>query len=130
MLSFQRPSGLIVVEMICVPFDVGNLDELDHLKIQPIVVRVAADASLAGSGLQLVAAMQAPLGGYTGGDFGVALQAFELRLSATKLVTISAMRRAVQLFMRLCQRAGRDLRVSDAGEQQSDQEQDRGEPFC
>src|SRR5262249_26454553 len=94
-LSFQRPSRLLVIEIIYVPFDVGDLDELDQLEVHPVMVRVAADASLAGSRLQAIAAMQAALGRHAGGDFGVAFQALELRLSTAELVAVSAMRRAV-----------------------------------
>ena len=55
--------------------------------------------------------MQSVAGAQAGGDFIVAIQAFECRLPAAKLVASGALRRAIQVLVRAGEGAGRNLRT-------------------
>ena len=100
MLTFEQISGLLVVEVLGIPLDQGE--------VFTIVLRVAASALLAGARRNVVGGVQPLAGGKPGADFGVTFQTFPGRLS-TELVATGAICRSVQRLMGLRERSGRDL---------------------
>ena len=99
-LAFEHISGFVVVERFCVP--------LNQREFFSVVFGMAFRALLAGTGREVIGGVQSALGRKAAGDFGVALQAFERRLSA-KLVTAGTVGGSVQRLVRPRQWAGRNL---------------------
>ena len=107
-LAFEKVAGFLVVEFFRIP--------LDQRKIRPVVIGVAAYALLAGPGGNVVRRVEATLGGYARADVRMASNAAELRLAPADLVAVGAVHGAVKKLVLLCERAGRDLRVSLQGQ--------------
>ena len=102
MLAFKQIARLLVVELVGIPLDEGE--------IHSVVIGVAAHALLARAGRNMVGTVQSPLSVDTLADVGVAAAAFELRLSATNFVTIGAVQCTVEILVRPGEGAGRNLR--------------------
>ncbi len=102
-LAFQKVSRLFVVEVFRVPFD--------EREVFTIVLRVASRAFLAGTRWDAVAGMQSSMCGEPGGDFCMAFETLQGRLSA-KLVATRTICRSVQRLMGSCEGTGRDLRTN------------------
>lgn len=101
-LAFEKVAGFLVVELVRIPLDKGEVDA--------VVIGVAADALLARPGRNVIRPMQPALGVDSLADVGMAVAAFELRLSAPDFVTVGAVQGAVEILVRPGKRAGRDLR--------------------
>jgi hypothetical protein len=86
-LAFEQVSGLLMVERFDVPLDEGE--------VFAIVFRVAACTLLAGAWRNVVGRMQSRAGIEPLGDFRMAVQALERRLS-TELVATGAVGRSIQ----------------------------------
>jgi hypothetical protein len=92
--SFQRVSGLPVIELADGPIPVNQL------KIGAIVFQVAAHAIFAGRFAHLQPCVIAPPKGQKMANFLVTIEAFVRRLGGSKLMASRAVRGAVQRFMR------------------------------
>ncbi len=89
-LTFQKISGLLVVGVLGIPLDKGE--------VFTIVLRVAASALLAGARRDVVGGVQTPAGGKPGADFCMTFETLQGRLS-TKLVATRTICRSVQRQM-------------------------------
>ena len=107
MFALEEISGFFVVEFVRIP--------LDEREVGSVVIRVATDALLAGTGRDVIRGVQSALGRHASADIGVASKAAKLRLAATNLVAVRAVRCAVKNLMLPCQWPGRDLSVRVAG---------------
>lgn len=94
----QRVAGLLVIKRAGIP--------LDDWKIFSIVVRVAANTTLAGASLQIVGGMEAPVRRDARRNLGMAFHTFESWLPRGKLVTRCAVARAIQRLVSARQRPG------------------------
>ncbi len=103
MLALKNISRLLVIKSLDVPFDQG--------KIFAVVIRVAADALLAGARLDVVSRMQPFVCIHTRGDFGMAFHTAERRLSRREFVASRAICGSAKRLMWTRQRSWRDLRV-------------------
>jgi len=91
MLAFQQVSSFLVVEFVRIP--------LDQRKIGTIVIGVAAHAFLAGTGRNVIGAVQPLLRGHSRADIAMTADAFELRLPASNFVAIRAVQGTVKELM-------------------------------
>ena len=101
----EREPGLGVIEILGVPFH--------QRKVFAVVVRVTTSAALARSRWNAKRSVQALVGCDTGGNLGVALEAFEGAF-ASEAVASGAVARSVQRLMGVGKRPGRNLRVRRA----------------
>ena len=100
-LSFQQVARLLMVELLRVPLDDGE--------IRAVVVGVALGAFLAGTGPDAIRGMRAPVSGEAGSDLGMAVEAPEGGLASTQFVTSGAVRSPIEFLMGAGQGPGRDL---------------------
>src|SRR5690349_6119672 len=87
-LPLQCVSRLLVIERLFIPLDQG--------KIFAIVFGVTADALLTRTRQKMIGSMQALALGQSLGDFSVAIQALEGRLSSSQFVTTAAIAGAIK----------------------------------
>ena len=104
-LALQHVAGLAVIELV------RTRVPLDQRKICAVVIRVTLHAFLAGARGNVIRAVQTLFCCHPRPDVGVATDALEYRLTAADLMTIRAVRQAIQKLVRSRQRAGRDLGV-------------------
>lgn len=109
MLASQWPPGLAVIELS------GWSGPTDQLVLSPVVLGVTAGAflirrrSATPHNLDVIAAFLSQ----PATDFVVAIQAFELDCALAERVAGSALQGAVEIGVRLCQRAWRHLGAHD-----------------
>jgi len=115
-LAFEHIPGFVVVERLSVPLNQG--------KVFAVVLGVAFCALLAGASRDVIGGVQPALGGKTTGDFGMAFQALERRLSS-KLVAAGTVCGSTQRLVRPRQWAGRNLGCAESREEKQTEQQER-----
>lgn len=110
-LSVQQVAGLLMVEILRVPLDDGE--------IQAVVIGVALGAFLAGTGADAIRRMQAVVSRETRSNLGMAVETPEGGLASTQFVTCGAVRSPVEFLMGAGQGPRRDL-GNGCGRQNSD----------
>jgi len=112
-LALQRVAGEAVIKFCRRRFPV------DDVEIFAVVFEVAANAILASGIIHPKLEMVAVFGGEGLGDFLVAIETLEGRSAAAELVTGIALGGAAQRGVRFGERAGRNLRTGNSGEEQT-----------
>lgn len=106
-LAFKRIAGLAVVEGPDIPLDYG--------KVNAVVLRVAGDAFLAGTWLEVITGVQALVRDHARRDLRMAIEAFECGLSP-EAMTAGAVGGSVQELVRPRELAGRNLGQAEAAQ--------------
>lgn len=114
--SFQRVSGLAMIERLDVPFD--------QRKIFAVVLGVAAGALAAGTRSDVIGGMQTFPRCDPRGNFGVALHALEFGFARAQPVTTGAVGGPAERLMRARERPRRDLRRCRHSQHQDSNAQD------
>ena len=124
MLAFERVPRFVVIELARHRIPVRDRE------ILAVMLGVATDAFLLRFGNRAERGVQPAFGGDAAGDFGVALEAFEIRATRAHAVATGALRWPAETAVRLGERSGRNLRDTKNRGEDYGAQQDGGTQDC